>query len=79
MAKTLYSFYKKSERAFICLEGHIHEVRNYEVSVEDDHYEVLLKEFPDQLSEVPWKNINNEWVKQEPVKENKTKINKEAE
>lgn len=74
MSKVLYCIYRKSERAFICMEkaigeekqriiAHVHDVVNYEVSVEDSHYEELLKAFPDDLSEVPWVLDNKQWVK----------------
>ena len=67
MAKLLYSFYFKSERAFLCKQGHAHRVDNYEVACEDDESELLLAEFPDSLSEVPWVKVGpGEWSKGKP-------------
>jgi hypothetical protein len=76
MAKTLYSFYRKSERAYTCSLGHVHDVHDYKISVEDDEYEMMLQEFPDSLSETPWVNINNSWERSLPEKDKNPKKDK---
>ena len=66
MATLLYSIYFKSERAYLCKQGHIHRVDNHIVHCDNDESELLLEEFPDSLSENPWESINNVLFKSNP-------------
>jgi hypothetical protein len=72
MHKVLYSIHGKSERAYECPRGHVHDVNDHIVYVEEDEYEMMLQEY-DTLSETPWVNINNQWERTEakPAKKNK--------